>query len=404
MTTYTDNELEQMLLDLESDLIERKESFKGDAPTTVREAACGFANDLHNYRRAGVIFIGARDDGTAVHLPITDELLRQLADIKTDGNILPPPTIAVSKRVFGGAEMAVVIVEPSDSPPVRYKGRIYIRIGPRRGIATAQDERILNERRRHRDLPFDAQPVPSSTAADLNRRFFEEEYLPSAFASDILAANERSLEQRLAATKMVASADDPVPTIVGLLTLGIRTRDFIPGAYVQFLRINGTTISDTVVDESLIDGTITQLVSRLDEKLKSHNRVSVEIGDALTERRASDYPLVALQQITRNAIMHRTYESTNAPVRVYWYDDRIEVISPGGPFGTVNVENFGQGGITDYRNPNLAEAMRVLGLVQRFGFGIHLARKALLENGNPEPEFEIKPHTVLVRIFARQNT
>ena len=66
--------------------------------------------------------------------------------------------------------------------------------------------------------------------------------------------------------------------------------------------------------------------------------------------------------------MHRTYESTNAPVRVSWFSDRIEILSPGGPFGAVTADTFGQHGITDYRNPNLA--MRTLGFVQRFGVGI----------------------------------
>ena len=72
--------------------------------------------------------------------------------------------------------------------------------------------------------------------------------------------------------------------------------------------------------------------------------------------------------------MHRIYESTNAPTRVYWYDDRIEIMNPGGPFGVVTKENFGQPGITDYRNPNLADAIKVMGFVQKFGLGIQLAK------------------------------
>ena len=44
--TYTDQELERMLMGLESDLVERKETFKGDASNKVREAVCAFANDL----------------------------------------------------------------------------------------------------------------------------------------------------------------------------------------------------------------------------------------------------------------------------------------------------------------------------------------------------------------------
>ncbi|PDV99674.1 AlbA family DNA-binding domain-containing protein [Candidatus Chloroploca asiatica] len=64
MAHYSDQELIMMLTDLESDLVERKETLRGDAPTTVRQAICAFANDLPGYGRAGVIFIGARDDGT----------------------------------------------------------------------------------------------------------------------------------------------------------------------------------------------------------------------------------------------------------------------------------------------------------------------------------------------------
>ncbi len=57
-------------------------------------------------------------------------------------------------------------------------------------------------------------------------------------------------------------------------------------------------------------------------------------------------------------------------------------------------ENFGQPGVADYRNPSLAEALRVLGFVQRFGVGIATARRELLENGNPPPQFEVNPSHV----------
>lgn len=392
---YSDAELEALLADIESDLAERQASFRSDSPSAVRIDVCSFANDLPDHRRAGIVFIGANDDGTPSGLDITDELLRSLADIKTDGNIVPPPTLTVQKRRLRGAEMAVIVVEPSDSPPVRLKGRVHVRIGSRRSVASAQDERILNEKRRHRDLPFDIHPVPSSKLGDLNRRLFQDEYLVSAFASDVLEANGRSYEQQLAACKMIASADDPTPTVLGLLTLGIRSTDFLPGAYVQFLRVDGPGYDSPIADEIAIDGPLAQVVRGLDEKLASHNRVAVEFASSAVERRSFSYPPAALQQLTRNAILHRSYEATNAPIRVYWFSDRIEIHSPGGPFGTVTAENFGRPGVTDYRNPNVAEAMRVLGFVQRFGFGIQLARAELAKNGNPGPEFVVTPQSVL---------
>ncbi len=401
MTPLTDGQLTALLDDLESDRAERKETWKGNAPDKGRQAICAFANDLPNHQQPGVLFVGAKDDGspTGGAFSVTDDLLLTLADIKTDGKIVPPPTMTVAKRTLKGQDMAVVTVWPADSPPVRFDGRIWIRTGPRRDQATVQDERILNEKRRHRDRSFDTHPITASDLSELNRSYFENEYLPQAIARDVLQANGRSYEERLASLGMIASVDNPIPTVVGMLTLGKSPRSFVPCAYVQFLRIRGTQWGDPVVDEQEIDGTLDMVLRRLDDKLKATLAVSVDFtSGGTTETRTSPYPLSALQQITRNAVMHRTYEGTNAPVRVYWFDDRIEVTNPGGPFGAVTTENFGKPGISDYRNPSLAAVLKTLGFVQRFGFGIAEARRAMLANGNPPPDFQAEQTTVLVTL------
>jgi ATP-dependent DNA helicase RecG len=399
--SYSDQELETLLDDIESDFSERKETWKGDAPDKGRQAICAFANDLPDHRKPGVLFVGAKDDGTPTGLPVTDALLLTLADIRSDGNILPPPSILVEKRTLKGVEVAVVTVQPSDAPPVRYKGRIWIRSGPRRAIATAQEERILNEKRRYRDIPFDIQPLPTCDLSALSRILFEQGYLQNAFAADVLAANERSYEQKLASCRMIASAVEPTPTILGILVLGVSPRDWIPGAYIQFLRIDGVNLSDPIEDEVFIDGDLGQVLRRIDEKIESHNRTKVNITSNDHESRTMPYPKAALQQLVRNAVMHRAYENTNAPVRVTWFNDRIEIGNPGGPFGIVTRDNFGQPGITDYRNPNLADAMKVLGFVQRFGVGIQTAIAELKKNGNPALEFQIEPMMVLAIVRRR---
>lgn len=135
MRRYSDQELLALLDSLESDRVERKESFRGDVPKKARQAVCAFANDLPNNNEPGVLFIGAKDNGEPSGLLVTDQLLLALADMKTDGNILPLPVLSVEKRMLKEAEMAVVTVMPSDMPPVKYDGRIWIRTGPRRSIA-----------------------------------------------------------------------------------------------------------------------------------------------------------------------------------------------------------------------------------------------------------------------------
>ncbi|MCH5277982.1 MAG: putative DNA binding domain-containing protein [Desulfovibrionaceae bacterium] len=399
---FSDAELEALLDDLESDRVERKESFNGgNVREKARQAVCAFANDLPGHNAPGVLFIGVTDKGRPTGLPVTDALLRELADMHSDGKILPLPVMTVEKRRLKGADMAVITVLPSDMPPVRYDGRIWIRIGSRRAIASAQEERILNEKRRYKDIPFDINPVPSSGLDTLSRLYFENEFLPAAFAADVLEANGRSYEERLASCRMIASPDDPTPTVLGLLVLGISPQDFLPGAEIQFLRINGVELADDVVDEALLRGNIAEQLRSLREKIMAHNRTAVDIVSGPTHRMEALYPVAALDQLVYNAVLHRTYEGTNTPVRVYWYNDRIEIVSPGGPYGNVTCENFGKPGITDYRNPNLASAMKTLGFIQQFGRGIATARKLMEQNGNPAPEFRPDTHNVLCIVRER---
>jgi ATP-dependent DNA helicase RecG len=398
--TLTDSELRSLAFDLESDRVERKQSWSKDASDKAYQAVCAFANDLPNHGQPGVLLVGVEDDGKPSGLTISDELLQSLGDLRSNGQIVPPPTIVVEKRSLDGHAIAVVFVQPADAPPVRYKGRIWIRTGPRRGLANAQDERILNERRRFRDVPFDIRPLPSCPLNEIDRLVFEE-YLRQAFAADVLEANDRSYLERLAACRMIHSLDLSEPTVLGVLSCGKSPRSWLPGAYVQFLRIKGLELTDPIADEAVLDGTLSNTLTRLDDKLKAHLQTTVDFTSADLERRTAAYPLAALQQLARNAVMHRTYEGTHAPVRIFWYEDRIEIQSPGGPFGLVTTQNFGQAGLADYRNPHIAEAMKVLGFVQRFGVGIATAQRELAANGNAPAEFVVNDNYVLVIVRTR---
>lgn len=392
----SDADLEQLLYDLESDRVERKTAFSD--PDKVRQAVCAFANDLPNHRLPGVIFIGVNDNGSFVNAPVTDALLLSLSSMKDTGNILPLPSLIVQKRIIRGNEIAVVIVEPSDAPPVRYSGRVWVRVGPRRALATPEEERRLAEKRRARDLPFDLRPVPSASLADMNMDLFRQGYLPLALAPDVIAQNQRTTEDQLASLRFITPTPEFCPTVLGVLTFGIEPRNFVPGSYIQFLRIDGVDWTDPIRDQKEISGPVPELLRNLDTVIEAHVSVALDVTSGRLEVRRPDYPLVALQQLARNAVLHRTYEGTNAPVRITWFNDRIEIQSPGGPFGQVNRGNFGIPGVTDYRNPHLAEVMKNLGYVQRFGLGISLAKDALSKNSNPPVEFFVEEAHILAVI------
>ena len=258
----TDNELLEIIQRGESDRVEFKQS-RNDLDK-FREAICAFANDLPDHREPGLIFVGVKDDGTCANLTIDDKLLQTLGGLRSDGKILPFPSLEVDKKILDGCEIAVIQVEPSDNPPVK---------------------------------------------------------------PDQLREIDRLLKRNI--------------------STALNTRDY-------------------------------------------------------THIETPDYPFEALRELVRNAVIHRNYDSSNTPVRIYWFADRVEIISPGSVYGEVKRENFGTQGITAYRNPTIAEAMRNMGFMQRFGMGIPMARRALAANDNPELQFEIEDTLILAEIGRRQ--
>lgn len=88
-------ELLRLMKDLESNRVERTIS-SGNADKFA-EAICAFANDLPQHRQPGYLFVGVRDNGDISGLTVTDQLLQNLAAIRSDGNIQPLPTMNVQR-------------------------------------------------------------------------------------------------------------------------------------------------------------------------------------------------------------------------------------------------------------------------------------------------------------------
>lgn len=262
-----------------------------------------------------------------------------------------------------------------------------VRVGPTLRQASIEDERSLSEKRRSIDLPFDHRPVKDSSLEDLDLDFFKKQYLPQAISPDVLSENHRTLEQQLRSLRFISQTGNP--TYGAILAIGKEPLHFVPNAFVQFIRFEGESLTTPILNQIELNGPLFELLKNLESLLRINISTAIDITSSVLEVKMPDYPLAALQQLARNAIMHRAYESTNAPVKIHWFSDRVEIINPGGLYGSVNEKNLGHG-ITDYRNPLIAEVMKILGYVQRFGLGIPLAQQELEKNGNPPAEFTSK--------------
>ncbi len=284
---------------------------------------------------------------------------------------------------------------PAQAPPVRYKGVTYVRVGPTTREATREEERRLTEKQVHATRTFDNRPCPGTSLDDLLLSQFRSEYLPNVVTPDTVAENNREPEDQLASLRLFDTRAGS-PTFAAILAFGRNPATVLPGAYVQFARYEGPSLADPVQDSKEIGGNLVTQLSQLDNLLPVQIRTS-EVGTAgLRRERRPDYPLVALRELGLNAIMHRNYENTSAPVRINWFSDRVEIQNPGGLYGHVTSENYER--VSDYRNPVIAEIMKALGYVEKFGTGIYRANAALIDNGNGRAEHQFETTYTLVTI------
>ena len=361
------------------------------------EAICAFANDFPSRRQPGYLLVGVNDDGTASGLTVTDQLLRRLADLRSNENLEPLPAMTVEKYTLPDGEVAVVEVLPSDLPPVRYRGRVWVRVGPARRGANQQEERILVEKRAALQRPFDLRPCPGCTPGDLVVDLFSVGHLPAAVDRDVIAENQRDAPEQMASLRLF-DLDTECPTNAAALLFAKDPLRWIPGAHVQFVRWAGTSMADTPISEKSFSGDLLTVLREVASFVELRTESHLVPETPFRERAEVDYPPVAVREILMNAIMHRSYES-NAPVQFCWYEDRIDIQSPGGLYGMASPENFPRQ--TDYRNPVIAEAMATLGYVSHFGRGVIRAQDALRRNGNPPASFTFDLSHVLATMRGK---
>ena len=351
------------------------------------EAICAFSNDLPDSRKKGYLILGAHDNGTLCGLKVTDSLQKKISAIRSDGNILPLPVMTVEPFEYPEGDLLVVEVSPSMLPPVRYRGRTFVRIGPRRDIASEAEERILMEKRMAYLPTFDSMPCLGSTLDDLDVEKFADVYLPKAIDADMLANDDRPLKEKMSSLGMFDLHRD-CPTFAALILFGKNPKRYMPGNYIQYVQFAGAHAGSDVLSERAFSGPLMTILPEVEKFLDfsvSKTR-PVPIPGTFRDAPVTNYPYLALRELVMNACMHRDYQST-APVRVYQFNDRVEIVNSGGLFGDARPENFPMKNA--YRNPLVAEGMRVLGFVNKFNRGIQRVSEQLDANGSPAPIYKV---------------
>ena len=386
----TEEQLRHMMTDLEAENIERTRAF--DKADKMGQAICAFANDLSNRGTPGYLLLGVENDGAISGKRIDDEHLTSLGGLKTEGNLLPPPAMALEVFHFAAGDVVVITVFPSAYPPIRYQGQVWIRLGARKALATDEDIHLLEERRQKSGRRFEEQPCTAARMEDLDLDIFRTQYLPKAIQAEVIEEDSRPIREQMAALRFY-DREVQTPTNLGMILFGKHPEMFIPSAYLQYVRFSTADNGGDILTEHAYKGPLLRIIAELDGfvRVGVASPRSVRVS-ALREEIIRVYPDWSIRELLLNAIIHRDYQIGNAPIKFYDYDgSRLELSNPGGLYGQATPDNFPY--VNDYRNPLLAEAIKVMGYVNKFNRGIAKVKAELEKNGNPPPVFDVNKRT-----------
>ena len=386
----TKEELVLLIADLEAETVERTRAF--DKIDKMGQAISAFANDLPGRGAPGYLLLGVEDNGELSQRRVSDEQMTALGGLKTEGNLLPQPSMSIEKFSFDNGDVVVIEVFPTTIPPIRFKGQTWVRVGARKALASEDDLHIFEERRQHSAKRFETLPCSEASINDLDIDLFKNKYLPRAIRAEVIGEDPRPVEEQLAALRFY-DPKNMVPTNLGLILFGKHPEMYVPSAYVQYVKFSGPDNSGDILAEHAYKGPLLRTIDEIDAFVKvgiaQPHPVKVS---ALKEEMFFNYPDWAVRELLLNAIIHRDYQLSNAPIKFYDYNGaRLEISNPGGLYGLAKPDNFPS--VNDYRNPLLAGVMKVMGFVNQYNRGIAKVKLEMAVNGNPPPTFDVNKLT-----------
>ena len=346
---------------------DRKHQFKANLTNVTSLAAelVAFSNS-----GGGQIFVGVREDGSCAGL--TREEMGRLNQLVSNAasQSVRPPLNPQSENVFtqGGLVMVVTVPDGISKPYMDNTGAIWVKNGADKRKVTSREEiqRIFQAAGL---IHGDEIPAVGLTLSDL-----DTEYFKNFFEKNFGASVE---DQGVAIPVLLENMNlmkGGILNISGALLFAKNPNFRLPIFIVKAISYPGTEIDqESYIDSQDITGKIADIYH------KSLSFVLGNIGHRQGDQSVNstgepEIPRIVLEELTANALIHRDY-FVSAPVRIFVFRDRVEIISPGSLPNNLSIENIKKG-ISNIRNPVLASyATRILPY-RGLGSGIIRALKA----------------------------
>ncbi|MFN5904673.1 MAG: RNA-binding domain-containing protein [Planctomyces sp.] len=329
-----------------------RHQFKEDVTNATSLAAeiAAFANS-----GGGQIFIGVADNGSIHGLDVAAVgRLNQLISNTASTNVRPainPRTENVS--VGNGIVLVVTIPDGLSKPYVDNSGVIWVKSGSDKRRVTAREE-LQRMFQTAQLVHGDDIPVPGTSVSDIDVEYFRQ-FFTKRFGMD-LEEQGLSLAQVLTNMRLLSTG---LLTVSGALLFATDPTPLVPAFHVKAVCYPGTDIHASQYADSAdiygrIDSQFEQAMSFVLRNLRREQRDQGVNSEGILE-----VPRIVFEELLANAIIHRDF-FVSAPIRIFMFDDRIEIISPGHLPNNLTVANI-RSGNSNMRNPILASyATKVL--------------------------------------------
>jgi len=369
--------IKEIIKQLEGRRLEFKDALPENAE--LANTIIAFANDA-----GGELYIGVRNNPREIIGLPEEELMKieeQVSNIIFDRcypAIMPDITFLTDED----KHIIRVTVYRGSTPPyyLKDKGKLkgtYIRVGSSNRLA---DEEIIAElERRRRNISFDSELIMDKAVSELNIEAFKQEYQDkTGEALDTQTLRKLELVKNMNETEystnaLVLFSDDEL------------RRSLFPFAKVECARFKGTSSEEFIDQKSILTNITTQAEEAYNFVLRHINKGAVVEGVYTVSR--WEYPIKAIREVIRNAIVHRDYSLTGKDVKVAIYDDMVEVTSPGLLPPSIDYAAM-ESCQSDARNKIIAPAFKRMGIIDQWGNGLKLIADELKEY--PQIEFRWK--------------
>ena len=263
--------------------------------------------------------------------------------------------------------------------------------------------RLFQTRSQARTISFDEQFVPNTNQDTLDRflylRFIKE------------GTDEDDIEDLLLKRRLLVKEGSEVrASVAGILVCHESPEDFLYNSYIQAVLYSGNEKdAEKQIDAQDYSGPLDKQIIQTMRFAKRYNavRAKKDIGRI-------DFPQYSMRAIFEaivNVVVHRDYSKSSSKIRLFMFDDRLEIYSPGALANTVTVENIRYSQAT--RNELLARLLSELTLddrmrkqvarrhfLERRGEGVGIILNESEELSGKPPVYELFDEELRLTIFA----